>query len=146
MLCLVGSVFTYNKVALHIKASWKPCCTFRLRRVQHQSFIAGFHEKEDFEVISSLKLYWFDNTIAVICLWSPGIDTTKGTMDTTPHRAAIVGIPHHMWTDEAIGRISNTLGSPISARVISARSKNEPLLETCVAITHHATLPLVIRV
>lgn len=55
LLRLVGTSFTYDEIAYHIRSVWKPLKAFKIRRVESQSFVVRFHARGNFSYVADLK-------------------------------------------------------------------------------------------
>lgn len=130
-----------------IKKIWKPRGTFRLTRVNRQSFKIGFYSEEDFKRMKSIKWDHLREDLIIVRRWNPRESVAEDVLDSVPQKAIIHNIPAAMWGDEAVSRISSSLGKPIEARVASTRQPFlPPPLETCVIIGKYFDYPPNIRI
>lgn len=136
LIRLVGALKSEVVIAKYIKNTWKPRESFRLTRVGRQSFLLGFHGKEDFERLSKLKWDHFGFNVVIIRSWKKGHATTEDVLNTIPQLAVVHNIPRIMWGEEGVSRIASALGTPISAKALKQHHQNAPPpLELCFIIS-----------
>lgn len=147
LMRVVGAIKVEAAIADHIKNNWRPRGAYRITKVNWQSYKIGFYEKEDFDRLRTKKWEHLGADLILIRHWKSGDDSTEDPLDTVPQMALIHNIPEEMWGDEAIGRITSSLGTPLNARVVKQyHPDHPPPLEVCVIIGTKFTYPAKVRI
>lgn len=138
LIRLIGGEKEEEHVAKFVKNKWKPRGTFRLTRVNRQSFKVTFrifYDANDYNRIKTTKWDYLGNDLILIRPWTLNTNTSEDVLDTAPLKALIHNIPTAMWGEEVIGRISSSLDSSLEARsAIQRHPSLPPPLEASVVI------------
>lgn len=146
---VIGETTDDAPIAAFIKRNWKPRGTFRVTKVNHQSFKIGFHVRQDFERLQSKRWGFLEHDLILVRIWKVNENTIEDTLDTIPQKALIQNIPEALWGDEAIGRIASALGKPLDIR---ARRPSQPhsflpsSLDVCVIVDCNFKYPATLRI
>lgn len=144
LLRVVGAINDEASIADHIKNYWGPRDAYRINR---QSYKIGFYDREDFERLRTKKWEYLGTDLILLRHWRALENNTEDPLDTVPQKAIIHNIPEEMWGDEAIGRITSSLGIPLKARVVRQHHPDHPPpLEACVIIGVNFTYPPSVKI
>lgn len=117
-----------------VKNRWKPRATFRVTRVNRQSYKVGFYRSNDFERLRGSKWDHIGEDILIVRPWTEGMNLNEDVLDTVPLKAIIHNIPAAMWWKEVVGRIVSFLGIPLEAKAMKSNHPRlpPPLVATMV--------------